>query len=185
MIVNISMNKKSNYKGELYTKRKDIISYFNKFHKNNFDLYGVGWNQRFSLLEYLKCKKSTFFTTYKGPVTSKLDVLEKYKYAICFENNNTENGWITEKIFDCFTSRCVPIYLGSPNIIDYIPLNCFIDMRNFNTYDDLYLFLNSITEENYNQYLINIDLFLNSNKYKQFLSNNFINTITNVLKLNS
>ena len=58
-------------------------------------------------------------------------------------------------------------------------------MRDFKNYTELSNYLYSIDESVYEEYLSNIDIFLKSKDYKLFLSNNFINTITNVLKLNN
>ena len=40
-------------------------------------------------------------------------------------------GYISEKIFDCFFAGTVPLYLGAPDIEDYIPADTFIDLRQF------------------------------------------------------
>lgn len=39
----ISMNKSSNHVNELYTARKSVINFFEKYAYTNFDLYGVAW----------------------------------------------------------------------------------------------------------------------------------------------
>ena len=147
----ISGNKFANYYGELYSKRREIIEYCEK--KNiDFDLYGFYWDKTKNI-------------SYKGKTNNKIETLSKYKFSICFENMTNINGYITEKIFDCFFSHCVPIYYGANNITDFIPDNCFIDFRNFNNLDDLIFFLNSINEKQYNNYILNIDNYLNSKKF--------------------
>ncbi len=40
-------------------------------------------------------------------------------------------GYITEKIWDSFKARSIPIYWGASNIEEYIPINTFIDFRKF------------------------------------------------------
>jgi len=57
-----------------------------------------------------------------------LNVFNKYKFVICFENSYA-NGYITEKIFNCFYGKTIPIYKGSEKITDYINKNSFIDGR--------------------------------------------------------
>jgi hypothetical protein len=94
----------------------------------------------------------------------------KFKYNICYENTFNINGYITEKIFDCFIAGCVPIYLGAPNISDYIPNNTFIDRRNFNSDYELIQFLKKINEFEYSDYQDNILNFLKSDKAKKFTS---------------
>ena len=54
-----------------------------------------------------------------------LQVFNQYKFIICCENSNT-NGYITEKIFNVFCSRSIPIYNGAPDINDFINSKSFI-----------------------------------------------------------
>jgi len=103
-------------------------------------------------------------------VQKKLNTLSKYKFSICFENIKDQSGYITEKIFDCFFARTVPVYLGADNVKDYIPENTFIDMRNFKNIDEMYEYLLSISEECYIEYLKNIVSFLNSAAFKDIFS---------------
>ena len=74
-------------------------------------------------------------------------------------------GYITEKIFDCFKARSVPIYWGASDIEKYIPKDCFIDFRDFASYEDLLNFLTSIDEKRYNFYIDNIEKLLADKKF--------------------
>ncbi len=74
----------------------------------------------------------------------KLDVLSRYKFCLGFENTSFP-GYITEKIFDCFLAGTIPIYMGAPDILDYIPRSCFVDLRRFNNYDELGEYLNAFS----------------------------------------
>ena len=40
-------------------------------------------------------------------------------------------GYMTEKIWDSFKAKTVPVYWGASNIEEYVPKNCFIDYRDF------------------------------------------------------
>jgi hypothetical protein len=77
----------------------------------------------------------------------------------------------------------VPIYWGAENITDYIPKETFIDRRDFKNDLELLLFIKSINETSYAQYIANIELFLKSENYKKFLPENFFINIKNALKL--
>jgi len=169
----IAGNKFSLKDKELYSKRLEAIEWFEKKHIDDFDLYGIYWDQFYSKskiklfrvinrLNFLrKLIKPIPRPSYKGLVETKKDVLEKYKFSICYENASAD-GYITEKIFDCFFAGCVPIYLGAPNILDYIPANCFIDRRNFNSYELLYEYMINMSEKDYIGYQIAISEFLKS-----------------------
>lgn len=54
-----------------------------------------------------------------------LKLFNKYKFIICFENSKTI-GYITEKIFNVFLSKSIPIYDGDPKVSNFINKNSFI-----------------------------------------------------------
>lgn len=54
-----------------------------------------------------------------------LEIFNKYKFIISFENSCSE-GYITEKIFNVFLSKTIPIYDGSPDITTFINKKSFI-----------------------------------------------------------
>ncbi|XOJ85150.1 glycosyltransferase family 10 [Methylophilaceae bacterium Uisw_099_01] len=191
----IVSNKSSGFEGELYSKRKEIIKWFEVNHPSDFDLYGKGWNKYKSnnfltslaaknkyISHYLLKITGNHFTSYRGVVGDKIDKLLEYKFTITFENIQDIPGYITEKIFDAFFADCVPIYLGANDICKYIPKNCFIDMRDFKSYNELYFFLTTMSESNYIEYLNNIRNFLESNNALPFTIDNFVNTIVSEIK---
>jgi hypothetical protein len=105
-----------------------------------------------------------------------LNVFNKYKFIICYENSYND-GYITEKIFNCLYARTIPIYKGSEKINNYINKDCFIDGRsNFiekiiNVKDN---------EKLYNEYINSpkISVTYNNENYNQELST-FINNNLN------
>lgn len=187
----VAGNKTVPHKLELYSKRVEAIRWFEKFYPADFDLYGRGWDHytpsswlgsklynRVSivkkLMDYFLFKP---YPSYQGELDEKIPVLEKYKFAICYENARDIPGYITEKIFHCFFAGCVPIYWGANDIDDYIPANCFIDKRQFKTYEDLYEYIDKLADEDYLEYLINIEKYLNSSQVEQFSAKTFVNTV--------
>lgn len=178
LLVNISMNKSSDHKLELYSERLNSISYFDEFYPDDFDLFGYGWNNNKNLSQ--KGDKR-FFKTYKGTISNKWDVLPGYKFAICYENIKDTSGWVTEKIFDCFRCQCVPIYWGAKNISDFVDEGTFIDRRNFSSNSELANYINNLNEFEYENYIININNYLNSERFLKFLPEYYFNTINKQL----
>ncbi|KIM09156.1 MAG: hypothetical protein KU28_00500 [Sulfurovum sp. PC08-66] len=182
----ISGNKKVNHPLELYSQRVKAIRWFEKHHPEDFDLYGMGWDSyvhpnryvRF-LLKKLHIAKyfAPTFPSYKGKVDSKKEVLEKYKFSICYENGRDIPGYITEKIFDSLFAGCVPVYWGANNIDTYVPKECFVDRRNFDSYEALYDYMVHMTDEEYNKYMDAITEYLKSEQIKQFSSEYFAELI--------
>ncbi len=61
--------------------------------KDRLDVYGRGFNE----------------------ISDKWDALYPYKYSIAIENNSL-NGYFTEKISECYLAHVMPIYFGAPDI---------------------------------------------------------------------
>jgi len=97
-----------------------------------------------------------------------LNVFNKYKFIICFENSY-EDGYITEKIFNCFFSRTIPIYKGSPIIDQYINEKSFINMSNIKNIEEFNESIQEIKNIASNEQLYND--YINMNKIKENYNN--------------
>ena len=138
--------------GELYSERKKVIEYFESNGQYTFGVYGRYWDG---------------YRNWGGACRSKAEIYHKYRFAICLENSRA-NGYITEKIFDCFQCGIVPVYGGALNVTDYIPSNCYIDYFSFCNLDEMVNYLDNMNEEEYSKYLNAIQSFLGSEKLKEF-----------------
>jgi hypothetical protein len=183
LLVNISMNKFSNHPNELYSVRRDAIKYFEQAHPDNFDLYGLKWNQPSILKERLIPWLLTSYISYRGAVKNKWEVMPNYRFSICYENVRDVPGYVTEKIFDSMRCGCVPIYWGASNINDYVDSDAFIDRRKFKTNAELDNFITNMTEYEYTCYQDAMKKYLNSSRFEKFLPPSFADTIINTLKL--
>lgn len=155
----------------IYPLRKRLIDFLAQ--RDGFDLYGKGWNTETS---------PAIKKVYRGVVENKEEKLREYKFVLCLENSIFP-GYITEKIFDCFFARSVPIYLGAPDIDEYIPKNTFINIKDFKSFTDLKKFIDSIDAQTYKTYIDNIETFLESEKYEKFSHQKFAKTIIDIIKL--
>jgi hypothetical protein len=191
----IAGNKMVDHPLELYSKRVEVIRWFEKNYLEDFDLYGVGWDKYkfkgpkiirvFNRIPYFSQLFAKFtkqdYLSYKGMVKNKKEVMEKYKFSICYENAQNIPGYITEKIFDSLFAGCVPIYWGANNILDYIPKECFIDKRNFGSYEELYGFIKNMSDYKYIEYLNNIEQYLLSSRKNLFSDEYFSKKIVEVI----
>ncbi|MEK7069952.1 MAG: glycosyltransferase family 10 [Patescibacteria group bacterium] len=182
-LVNISANKLSRFPNELYSTRRKSIKFFENRLGDQFDLFGPRWNRSINRKEKFFPFLMPKFKSYKGISPDKIETFSHYKFALCYENAYGLNGYITEKIFDCFNAGIVPIYWGAENIADYVDKNTFIDRRKFKSDKELFDFLNKIDENEYNKYLSAIEKYLTGDNYKLFLSENFADTIIKTLNL--
>lgn len=165
MCTMMANNKRSTHPDELYSARCEAIRFFEQHDLQQFDLYGNGWRS----------------VCYKGYVDDKIATLRSYKFCICYENMKNIPGYISEKILDCFSAGCVPVYWGASNIENYIPANCFIDRRTFTSLRDLYAFLCNMPQETYETYMSNIENFVNSTQAQVFSACAFIDTFLELL----
>lgn len=169
---------------ELYTERIKTLNFFYSRCPDDISLYGRGWNkpQRFSIQQRLFGYKK--YAIYKGEFNpdNKNKILSKFKFCICFENNEI-TGYISEKIFDCFKAKCVPIYRGAPNIDNFIRKECYIDARKFKNYQELYNFIVNMKEDKYNSYIKNIKALLEEKKFQdRWFENGFADLFLKVVK---
>ena len=110
-------------------------------------------------------------TCYHDP--KMLEIYNKYKFIICFENSKTD-GYITEKIFNVFLSKSIPIYDGAPNI------NKFISQPSFIEFEHSQRFIKKIEMLLKNKKLY--EHIINSNKIsQQFNNENWNNILRNII----
>lgn len=146
---------------DLYQKRLDAIAYFSNV--SGFRLYGNGWDKFNKKSEYYQAVKRVNAV----PVTDKLTTMIKFRYALCLENC-VFSGYITEKIFDCFFSGCIPVYWGAPDITDFVPKESFVDARQFDSFADIDCFLRKMSVGEAQRYLDAARDFLASAAFGKF-----------------
>ncbi len=75
----------------------------------------------------------------------KSDALKSYRFSISIEKNN-DTFYVTEKIYDCFAMRTVPIYHGTNHVLDKFNPNGIIM---FDSIEELEKILQRFTPELY------------------------------------
>lgn len=111
------------------------------------DLYGRGWHKwwsRASMWGPYWRNRSSLMSIYQGACDSKYEVLSCYDFCLCFENMAME-GYVTEKIFDCFYAGAIPLYLGAPDIKSLVPETAYIDCRNFKSWFNMLEFTSNLS----------------------------------------
>jgi len=176
MLKNKKRNLKANYlfpnlvkynKKSLLEFREEYDKEFCKQLSNQYDSYGRGW-----------CEDC-----FKGKAPDKFKTIAEYKFNFCPENSRF-NGYVTEKIIDAMTCGNIPIYLGAPDIKEYIPENCFIDASDFKSKSNLITFIKYFDSLEYNAYRKAIKEFINTDKSKYFSSVTFAKTLIKIIEEN-
>ena len=186
---------------ELYTERLRVLEFFAR--DREIDLYGVGWegppypvsrravmpgSVRRLAWEVEKALRSlrpdplllAARSVWRGPVTSKLEALSRYRYSLVIENMQLD-GWITEKIFDCMRAGCVPVYLGAPDVDRWVPSECFVDMRQFAGYSELRAYLHSLGERQVRAYREAGRELLASERFRPFTKDAFAEVFARIV----
>ena len=137
------------------------IDYMNNIAKYyDIDVYGMAFepNNFGSRCNQIKEKYKQFIS--KDEIGDrglyKVNIFKKYKYVFVFENCY-EYGYISERIFDVLAAGSIPIYYG--NNINFLFENTegIINGHSFTDIHNLYNYINSITEEKYNN-MVNTNL---------------------------
>ena len=72
--------------------------------------------------------------------------------------------------------------MGAKNISKYIPEDTYIALNDFSTKDDLLQFVNSISEEEYEKYIKNINDYICSESFERsFSTNEYIRRIIKII----
>jgi hypothetical protein len=152
-------------RSNLYIDRQKIVSYFDG--KEGFRLYGKNWD-----------------VSVVGEISphyeDKLRVLGESRFALCLENT-AFSGFITEKLFDALFAGAIPIYLGAPDVEDWIPASCFIDLRKFDSLEALDFYIRNISETDAQIYLLAARSFIESEQFDFFTSKHLADRIVSAL----
>ena len=188
-ILNANKAFPESFSTDLYKERIAVIRWYEKHAPGDFSLYGLGWGKpspAFNRAGKLKRRVERLatqligykpFPSYAGEIEDKSAVYRNTKFAYCYENVADLPDYITEKIFDCFFSGCVPVYWGSNTIGERIPSDCFIDRRNFTSTEDVHRYLKSIDAPTHSRYQQNIAAFLRRPAAMVFDTTNYVSII--------
>ncbi|MEO8523273.1 MAG: glycosyltransferase family 10 [Caldimonas sp.] len=192
------------YVDELYTARLRAVEFFHRH--GEIDLYGRNWDrvpsrvgktrtpatfrrigESFSGLRQKILPDPLYVAArgaWRGPAASKSETISKYRFALCFENSVLK-GWMTEKLFDCFFAGTVPVYWGAPDVLDWVPAACFIDMREFKDFAALRSFLHALTPVQVEGYREAARAYLASDRFDPFRSQTFADRIVGIVDADS
>lgn len=178
----------------LHATRVAVIREFERHAPDRFALFGHGWGippvqpghwgrvaKRLHEWQRKLRPGHEPFPSYRGKVGHKADVLDRARFAICFENSRGSPGYLTEKIFDCFTSGCVPVYIGSPGWQQVIPAAACIDADAFGSLRELREFLDAVTPAQFAGYQTAMCAFLAAPATQRFTNAHFCRVIVDTI----
>ena len=178
---------------DLYEERIKLIRWYEANQPQSFGLFGRGWDKpspAFTATEKMSRRIKRLrtqlygykpFPSYRGAIDTKFEAYGHAKFGICYENTKDLPNYITEKIFDCMMEGCIPVYWGANNVLDFIPKNCFIDQRDFESTAQLHEFLVSMGEAVYQQYQANMANFLAGSQVEPFRAEKFVSQLIEII----
>lgn len=101
----------------------------------------------------LKEKIDTYGTFDGGERADTKTIYGKYPFSIVIENH-IDNYWITEKICNCFSNNCIPIYYGARKIDDFFDGDGIIHA---NSIDDIRKIVDHLLVDGKAEYLKRLD----------------------------
>ena len=177
----------------LHDNRVEIIRFFETHAHELFALYGKGWDIPAVRPGHIgrivkrmhqwraRIAPGRPFPSYRGTVHAKSEILDRAKFSICYENSRGSPGYLTEKIFDCFTSGCIPIYIGTTHKTAPIPADCYIDGDSFKNHMEMLQFLQSIDAADYARYQAAIQRFLAGPDSVRFTNTHFCQSLVDAI----
>jgi hypothetical protein len=152
-------------KSKLNNEIEEFVNLLNNIDKvDNINMYNI-------LIKKKSCYHSEELIT----------IFNKYKFVLCIENSY-DDGYITEKIFNCLFANIIPLYKGSEKIKNYINENRFIDLNDpiENIIEKIKLY--NTNEKIYNE-IINYNIIsknYNNENYEDQLTTFIDNKLSNI-----
>ena len=94
-----------------------------------------GQRQRLALLDGLKQRlgeRLVHFGRGFTPIDDKMDAILPYRFQLVLENGIQPNYW-TEKLADAYLGWAYPVYLGCPNVGDYLPGDALLPINDLDS----------------------------------------------------
>jgi len=131
----ISSLMSSKYYDEGHIIRVNLLRFLEEKNTLLFDIYGE--------------QNTHNFKNYRGQISksNKSKGYVSYKYYFMMENN-FENNYITEKIWDPILCECLCFYYGCPNVTDYIDARAFV-LLDPNDFEKSYQIIKQAIEEDW------------------------------------
>jgi hypothetical protein len=124
--------------------------YFDEGHIARIDFLKFLENKNDIVIDVFNANNNHKFKNYKGPVTPYIDKskgMMQYKYYFMMENNYEEN-FITEKIWEPILCESLVFYYGCPNVADYIDSRAFV-LLDPNDFEKSYQIMKTAIEEDW------------------------------------
>lgn len=177
-------------RGELYSWRRKFARSAEEMGGRMLDIYGGGWQG--GAITWLPVgRPKPYRCAGEGLLMkrdevakypSKIPLMGSYRFGVAVENYRGNRGYISEKLFDVMRAGAVPVYLGEESIGDLVPPGAFVDVRHFRGHGDLWRYLASCSEREWQDMRAEGKTFLASERVAQFGVEAFADTAMKMLR---
>ena len=117
-----------------------------------------------------------------------LSLYKKYKFVIAFENSSMK-GYITEKLTMPMLARAIPIYLGADDVSDYFNPKSFINVNDFENFEECIHYILKVDSDNtLYESILNEPYFhnnsLNKDLFSLYFGGKFYYSLQEILPIN-
>ena len=109
------------------------------------DIKGHNWPPGIVSKEKINYPKDKPFTNAREKI---MWLRQGFLFNLCFENSNI-SYYVTEKIWQAFVGRTIPIYYSNDTIYETFPKGSFIDYRDFKNKAQLYQYILDMPADEY------------------------------------
>jgi len=176
-------------RGELYSWRRRLALAAGDSDASKLEIFGPGWRGEtiswfpFSHPREYRCHRPDVVERDQADSrTNKRARLGNYRFVIAAENLRADRGYISEKIFDAMLGGSVPVYLGEETISSQVPPDCFVDARRFGSVEELWAYLELISENEWQATWDAGRAYLQSDAFKAFTSEAFAEKMSMILE---
>eukprot|EP00899_Mesostigma_viride_P015645 jgi/Mesvir1/24081/Mv10803-RA.1 len=111
----------------------------------------------FEVHSYGSCLKNRNDTIPRHVPNTNIPLYSKYRFCVAMENSNTVD-YVSEKVYEALNAGCVPLYLGAPNIQEFLPYEVsrmIVDRRRFATEGEYFAEIQRLMhdDEAYEEYM--------------------------------
>jgi len=86
--------------------------------------------------------------------------------------NIQKDGYITEKIINAFYSGAIPIYWGATNVNEFFNKKAFINVSNFNTFEECVEYVINMSDEEITE-MMNEPIYIQDNDIVNLLNDEY------------
>ena len=120
--------------------RMAVTTGFNCNSKNNRERIVLEIDQIMPIARIGNCLNNKVWPKCGGKECNKLEAIRRYAFCLAFEDGNSP-GYVTDKVFDCHRAGSIPVYLGTSEVLNFVPKGSIIYAGDFASSFDLAKYL--------------------------------------------